>query len=95
MPTFIDWLIMSGLGLVWASGMFLTARAYSLAQASVAAPFEYVALIYNVMWGFLIWREVPTWAMWAGAILTILSGVYILYRERRERRSLPAADVLA
>ena len=91
MPTFTDWLIMSGLGLVWASGMFLTARAYSMAQASVAAPFEYVALLYNVMWGFVIWHEVPTGAMWAGAILTILSGVYILYRERRERkRPLPA-----
>lgn len=90
MPTFGDWLIMSGLGLVWASGMFLTARAYSLAQASVAAPFEYVALLYNVMWGFVIWREIPTWATWVGAVLTILSGVYLLYRERREReRPLP------
>lgn len=89
LPTFGDWLIMSGLGLVWASGMFLTARAYSMAQASVAAPFEYVALLYNVMWGYLIWGEVPTWAMWVGAVLTVLSGVYIWYRERRER-PLPA-----
>jgi drug/metabolite transporter (DMT)-like permease len=86
MPTLLDWLIMSGgLGLIWASGMYLMARAYSLAQASVAAPFEYVTLPINVMWGFVLWQEIPTLATWAGAALTLLSGLYILYRERRER----------
>jgi len=81
-PTFVDWAIMSGLGLVWASGMYLMARAYSLAQASVAAPFEYFSLPINVMWGFVIWGEVPTWVTWAGAFLTLFSGLYVLYRER-------------
>ena len=80
-PTLLDLVIMSGLGLIWASGMYLIARAYSLAQASVAAPFEYVALLFSVMWGVLIWQEIPTWVTWVGASLTILSGVYILYRE--------------
>ncbi|MEM7114544.1 MAG: DMT family transporter [Chloroflexota bacterium] len=86
MPTLIDWLIMSGLGLVWASGMYLVARAYSLALASVAAPFEYVTLPINVMWGFVIWQEIPTLATWAGAFLTLFSGLYILFRENRERQ---------
>ena len=42
-PTLLDWAVMSGLGLVWASGMFFTARAYSLAQASV--PLNIVAMV--------------------------------------------------
>lgn len=83
-PTLLDWVIMSGLGLIWAGGMYFVARAYSLAQASVAAPFEYAPLLFNVMWGFAIWREVPTLTTVVGALLTLLSGVYILYRERRE-----------
>ena len=82
MPTLLDALIMSGLGLVWAGGMYCMARAYSLALASVAAPFEYVTLPINVMWGFVIWQEFPTSATWIGAFLTIGSGLYILYRER-------------
>ena len=93
MPTLLDLGIMAGLGLIWAVGMYLIARAYSLAQASVAAPFEYVALLFSVMWGLLIWGEIPTWATWAGALLTIGSGLYILYRERRER-PLPTTDAL-
>ena len=76
---------LSMLGLVWAGGMYFLARAYSVALASVVAQFEYVALPINVMWGFVIWRELPTWTTWAGASLTLASGLYILYRERKER----------
>ena len=84
-PAILDLVIMSGLGFIWAGGMYFTARAYSAALASVVAPFEYVALPISVMWGFLIWREVPTLMTWAGASLTLLSGLYILQRERKER----------
>ncbi len=85
MPTLLDWLIMSGLGLVWAAGMYFMARAYSTAQATLVAPFEYASLPINVMWGFVIWREIPTWMTLAGAFLTLLSGLYILYRGRIEQ----------
>jgi len=86
MPSLLDWVIMSGLGLVWAGGMYFVARAYSLALASVAAPFEYVTLPINMMWSFVIWQEIPTLTTLAGAFLTLLSGMYILYREQGERR---------
>jgi drug/metabolite transporter (DMT)-like permease len=87
MPTPIDWAIMSGLGLVWASGMYLMARAYSLAQASVVAPFEYATLPINAMWGFVLWQELPTATTWIGALLTVFSGIYIVYREQREQKA--------
>jgi drug/metabolite transporter (DMT)-like permease len=99
MPSLFDWAIMSGLGLVWAGGMYFVARAYSVALASVVAPFEYIALPINLMWGFVIWRELPPLATWAGAALTLLSGMSILYRERKERsveavlRSEKAIDI--
>jgi drug/metabolite transporter (DMT)-like permease len=83
MPTLLDSIIMLGLGLVWAGGMYCMARAYSLALASVAAPFEYASLPINVMWGFIIWHEIPTWMTLAGALLTLSSGMYILVRERQ------------
>ena len=84
-PSLLDLIIMTGLGLVWAVGMYFIARAYSTAQASVAAPFEYVALPITAFWGFLFWYEVPTLATWIGAILTIGSGLFILYRDRRKQ----------
>lgn len=83
MPTLLDWGIMSGLGLVWAGGMYFIARAYSTAPASAVAPFEYTNLLINVMWDVLLWHIFPTWITWAGAFLTIFSGIYVLYRERK------------
>ncbi|MGZ9167178.1 MAG: DMT family transporter, partial [Anaerolineales bacterium] len=83
LPTLLDWVIMSGLGLVWAGGMYFIARAYSAAPASVVAPFEYVSLPINVMWGLVFWNEVPTVTTLAGAFLTLLSGMYILYQEQK------------
>jgi len=85
MPSLLDWCIMSGLGLVWAGGMYFVALAYSIASTSVIAPFEYTSLIINVIWDILIWHEIPTWITWAGALLTIFSGLYILYREQTQQ----------
>lgn len=48
-PSLLDGSIMTGLGLVWAGGMYFLARAYSVALASVVAPFEYVALPISVL----------------------------------------------
>jgi drug/metabolite transporter (DMT)-like permease len=66
------------------------ARAHSLAQASVAAPVEYLSLTISVMWGFVIWREIPTAMTWAGAALTLLSGLFILYLDRKARQNSTA-----
>lgn len=83
LPTLLDGTIMCGLGLVWAGFTCFLARAYSLAQASVAAPFEYLSLPINIMWGFVIWQEIPTLTTVVGALLTLLSGLYILVREQK------------
>lgn len=83
LPTLLDLFIMSGLGLIWASWAYFATRAYSTAQASVIAPFEYASLPINVMWGFLIWHEIPAGMTLAGAALTLLSGLYILYHEQK------------
>jgi S-adenosylmethionine uptake transporter len=85
MPSLLDLNVMFGMGLAWAGGMFCMARAYSLAPASVVAPFEYSSLPIGMMWGFVIWREIPTLMTLSGAFLTLLSGLYILHRERVER----------
>ncbi len=92
MPSLLDGIIMLGLGLVWASWIYLVARGYSLALASVAAPFEYLALPLNAMWGFLIWHDIPTIVTVLGAALTILSGAYIVYLQQKEQVVKPVME---
>jgi len=90
MPGFLHLMIMFGLGLVWAAGMYFIARSYSMVQASIVAPFEYLALPISAMWGFLFWQEVPTMGTLIGALLTVASGLYILYRERKAPKLKPS-----
>jgi drug/metabolite transporter (DMT)-like permease len=89
MPTLVDFTIMCGLGFIWAAWMYFMTRAYSTAQASVVAPFEYASLPLSVMWGFIIWREIPALTTWLGACLTLLSGIFIMYWERMTTRLAP------
>lgn len=86
LPTALDLFIMSGLGLVWAGWMYFMTRAYSVAQASVIAPFEYASLPINILWGFLFWQEIPAGTTIAGAALTLLSGLYIMVQEQRQKK---------
>jgi len=92
MPSLRDWLIMSGLGFIWAGGMYFNARAYSEAPASVVAPFEYSTLPINVLWGIILWQQFPTLNTWVGAGITIVSGLYLLYANRAPAAVQAATD---
>ena len=85
MPTLLDWGIISGLGLVWAGGMYFIARAYSTSSTtSLVAPFEYTTLPINVMWDFFLWHEIPTWMTWqVGVLLTIFRRMYVLWQNKQ------------
>ena len=87
MPSLLDWVVMSGLGLVWAGGMYFIARAYSTAFASVVAPFEYAAPPINVMWGFILWQELPTGSDMGRRLFDAAEwGVYPVSRIKRNDR---------
>ncbi len=88
-PNTIDWLWLVAVGLTGGLGQILVTRAWRLAPAAVLAPFDYVAIVFALAYGWLFWREVPTPWLWVGLPLIIGSGLYILHRERvraRERR---------
>ena len=72
--------IMMGLGLVWASGMFFVARAYTLAKTSVVTPFEYASLPLSAMGGYVIFGDVPAVPMIIGAMVALSVVVVKQYR---------------
>lgn len=71
-------------------GHYLITTAFSRAEASLLAPFEYTSLIWAVMFDMLIWKVSPTLSTIVGAVIIIGSGLYIVHRERlRQENSEP------
>lgn len=64
----------------------LLTEAFSRAQVSALAPFEYTSLIWAAMIGYLVWGDFPSLQMWTGAAIIIGSGLYVIHRESMHRR---------
>ena len=56
-------------------------RAFSIAPIGLLAPYEYSILLTSAFFGYIIWGHVPAVNFWVGAVLVVLSGVYLVYRE--------------
>lgn len=86
-----NWLFLA-LGLNSAIIGYSLAQAYRLADAATLAPFEYAGLPLAIMWGWIIWHELPITEVWIGIILIVASGLFVYLRERIRSRPLTSRN---
>lgn len=75
------------LGILGSVGHLCLIRAFRVAPASAIAPVSYSSLLWAVMFGFIIFGELPGSHVWSGGALILASGLYIYHRERRLAKS--------
>jgi drug/metabolite transporter (DMT)-like permease len=75
------WLI-AGVGVAGALGQYTITEAFRRGEASLIAPLEYSALLWGVLLDFSLWNVLPDAMTWVGAAIIVLSGLYLLRRER-------------
>ena len=80
----IGWLILCGI--LGGVGQVCMTYCYRYAEPSFLAPFDYAAMVWAVALGYFIFAEVPEAMVLAGAGVVIVSGLYIVWRERRLHR---------
>ena len=78
---FESYLMIVGIAFVGVIAQFSVTKAYAIASPSLIAPFEYTALIWSALLGYLVWSDIPDVYAIAGAFLIIGSGVYVIHRE--------------
>ncbi|HEX2594477.1 MAG TPA: DMT family transporter [Rhizomicrobium sp.] len=83
-PLVAFWLVMSGL--LGGVGQICMTYSYRFAEPSMLAPFDYVAMVWAMALGFLIFGDVPAAVMLAGAGVVIAAGLFIVWREREMHR---------
>lgn len=76
-------LLFLGMAVFGTLGMMLITQAFRQAPAAIVAPFDYTALIWASLLGWLVWGEIPDEWTYAGAAVIIASGIYIVIRETR------------
>lgn len=82
-PSTIDLLLFALAGFFGSIGVMCLTHAFRLAPVAAVAPFEYSALVWATMLGYLVWGELPDGLTLLGALFVIGSGLYIIYRETR------------
>lgn len=63
-------------------GHYMITLAFSKAEASVLAPFEYTGVIWALLFDLIIWHVSPAFSTLIGALIIITSGLYIVHREK-------------
>lgn len=82
-PSGADFTLLAIMGLIGSAGMFLIGQGYRYAPAAVIAPLDYSVLLWGVLFGWLLWQELPDQYIWIGAAVVAISGIYIVQRETR------------
>ncbi|MEM8742868.1 MAG: DMT family transporter [Pseudomonadota bacterium] len=66
---------------------YTLSQAYRLGDAALVAPFEYIALPLAILWGWLIFADLPGVWVWLGAALIAGSGAFVFWREAQISRA--------
>ena len=90
MPTKIDFLIFVVMALCGSIANLLLTQSYRLAEASLVTPIKYLSLVFAIVFGFLIWSEIPKALTLLGAALVILSSLIIFIRESQLKKQIIA-----
>ena len=88
-PTPIQAGMMAVMGIFAGCGHLALVYGLGQAQASVLAPFNYTALVWATLFGYLFFSELPDAMTVLGAAIVVGAGLYVWHRERL--RKLAAA----
>lgn len=76
-----DFALLAAVGILAGLAQYCMTQAFRIAPPATVAPFEYSAVVWAVILGFVIWGDLPGWTVSLGAAVIVLSGLYILHRE--------------
>ncbi|SNS30082.1 MULTISPECIES: DMT family transporter [unclassified Azospirillum] len=76
-----QWLLLIMVGVIGGVAQIAFTQAFRLTSPSLLAPFEYTAMIWAVLFGYLLFGDIPDKAIWIGGAIVVAAGLYIIHRE--------------
>lgn len=90
--TIVDTMLLFAAAILLAIGYQTIILSLREGDISFIAPFRYMALLWSIFFGFLVFGDIPDIAMIAGSAVIVGSGLYSLYREQIVGRRVPIAE---
>ena len=81
MPDIKDLMLLISIGIFGGAANLWLSQSYKFSEVSLVTPLKYLALVFAIIFGYLIWNEVPSIKTLAGAFLVITSSIIIFRRE--------------
>ena len=81
-PGWLDGSLLALLGIVAALAHLCVNRSLKLAPAAVVTPYQYSQIVWGVLFGYLIFGDIPDWRLVCGSGLIIAAGFYLFLHER-------------
>ena len=72
------------------AGYYGSVVAMRSGEISVIAPFRYTSMLFALLWGYVLFSEVPDQMTWIGIAIVIAAGFYTLHRESVRKREAAA-----
>ncbi len=91
MPSLMDLILLSSIGILGGIANLWLSQSYKFSEVSLVSPLKYLALVFAIVFGYLIWDEIPTIKTLMGALLVILSSFIIFRRELTMKKQLSVA----
>jgi drug/metabolite transporter (DMT)-like permease len=89
-PNFQDFILLALIGVTGGSANLFLTQSYKLSEVSLVAPLKYLALVFAIIFGYLIWNEIPTVKTLIGASLVVLASLIIFKREIYHKQKIPS-----
>ena len=92
-PSFDHLFLLSFIGIFGGVANLWLSQSYKYSEVSLVTPLKYLALIFAIIFGYLIWEEVPTIKTLVGASLVIISTLIIFRREIYKKKIITSKTI--
>jgi drug/metabolite transporter (DMT)-like permease len=90
MPNIQDLVLLCMIGFLGGFANLWLSQSFKLSEVSLVSPLKYLALVFGIFFGYLIWDETPTIRTLLGALLVVASSLIILRREIYHKKEIPS-----
>ena len=71
------------IGLIGGVAQYGFTQAFRIAPVTAIAPFDYASLLWGILFGYLLWHDIPDLYTLLGSALIISTGLFTIFRENK------------